>query len=561
MRIQLAATVRTSDRAPNVLLSALTDAGRIASAGSRPLQTIALGELLVPYVALNQQVHVSVIAANNHNHSQSQSQSQRATGPTKPGEQITITVPGKPVTVTGRLRNKHGQPIADRQAFALLANRNRQHVLKLHTDQSGSFSVDLHVAHIHAGPVRVQIDFADSQSASPIARFMGSTTNSREPRAARVVDWPADGRVELGDLTMELAPELLHGTVVDLDGRPVADLAVQAETGWAAPSKYQATTAADGSFAFYAATPEEREKASVYIRMTAKHWRTAHGAAVAIGDAAELRVKPICSARFRLDNDLLSSMLRVYFIGKNGDRHAGYPQADACIFRGLPPGKYSLQLELAGGLVKRIDDLELVHRQANTAAGDAAITWLDEVLMTKLQIRSPDGTPLDAKGATASAEQQTKFVHSRTTGELQLPYLAGQELLVQAPTYRSQRVKPTSDATAVVMQPRANLRISTPVGLALPRETWVRFDGSPEQQQLRPAGATTVRPDASGETYMSLVVPDGGGGFDEVHSQAIKLPKHAQPIAVLLQLDAEIVANANRLAAAGRAKHAARMGR
>ncbi|MGK0157457.1 MAG: hypothetical protein ACI9SE_004438, partial [Neolewinella sp.] len=115
--------------------------------------------------------------------------------------------------------------------------------------------------------------------------------------------------------------------------------------------------------------------------------------------------------------------------------------------------------------------------------------------------------------------------------------------------------------TTVVMQPRADLRISTPAGLALPRETWVRFDGSSEQQQLRPAVPTTVRPDASGETYLTLIVADGRGGFDEVHSQVVKLPKHAQPLAVMLQVDAEIVANANQIAAAGRAKLAARMRR
>jgi hypothetical protein len=550
VRIQLAASVRTSDKPPNVSLSALTDAGSLASTGS---QTIEFGEMVVPYVALNQQVHVFVIAANNH--------SQRASGPTKPGEQVTITVHGEPVTMTGRLLDKDGQPIADRNAFALVAMRNGQHASKLRTDQSGRFSVDLHIAYMRAGRARVQIDCIETRTASPIGLFMGETTNSREPRAARIVAWPTAGRVDLGDLTMQLAPELLHGTVVDLDGRPVAGLTVQAKTGWAEPSKYRATTAVDGSFAFYEEAPKAREKASIYIRVTSKHWRMAHGAEAAIGDAADLQVRPICSARFQLDNAQLSSMLRAYLVGKSGDRHAGYPDAGACRFRGLPPGKYSLQLELAGGLVKRIDDLELVHRLANAPAGEAAINWLDEMPRTKLQIRSPDGMPIDAKGAIASGEQQSKFVHSRPTGELQLPYIDGQELLIQAPTFRSQRIKPTSDATTVVMQPRADLRISTPAGLALPRETWVRFDGSSEQQQLRPAGPTTVRPDASGETYLTLIVADGRGGFDEVHSQVVKLPKHAQPLAVMLQVDAEIVANANQIAAAGRAKLAARMRR
>jgi len=554
VRIQLAATARTSDKPAHVSLSALTDAGLIANSRSQPAQTVAHGEMLVPYVALNQQLRVFVFAANNH--------TQSAQGPTRPGEEVTITVHGKPVTVTGRLLDKDGQPIANRDAFAVAAMQHSQHEWQLRTDQEGKFSSDVHVLHMRAGKVRVQIDFADRPSTSPLSSFINNTTtNSREPRVARIVDWPTHGTVDLGDLTMQLAPALLEGKVVDLDGQPVADLIVQAPTGWGTPSKYQAKTAADGSFAFYDAAPDAHEKKpSLSLRVSSEHWRTSQGANAAMGDTADLQVRPICSAKFHLESERLSPMLRAYLVGKDGRRHASYPRGGVCSFRGLAPGKYSLQLELAGALATRIDDLELVHRKANAPAG-AAVAWLDDVLKTKLQIRTTAGEPLDATGATASAEQNTKFVPSYTTGELQLPYLAGQEILIQAPLHRSQRVKATSDAKTVIMQPRADLRISAPAGLALPPETWVRFDGSSEQQQLRPVGATRVRPDADGETYMSLIVADGRGGFDEVHSQAIKLPVHAKPTAIVLQLTAEIVAHANRLAAAGRAKRAARIRR
>ena len=550
VRVQLAKPVKTSGTPPYVSLFALTQSGRIATASVSQPHSLVDGERVIPFVALGQRVKVSVAAAEHH--------MQIGAGPTKAGEVVTIKVDTDPVTVVGQLLDTDGKPIAKRDLSAWISSATTSHSWELHTDQDGRFAVDLFAPLIVPGPTRVEIDATKlSTDLVPHGHFQ-DTVNSRAPRAARVVEWPDTGRVDLGTLRMQLAAEMLTGTVVDSAGDPVAGVTLQAKTGWARPSLYRAVSAADGKFAFYAENDGAAANSNLQLRVSAKDWRRIGVIEADIGDSVEVQVAPICSIEFRLANELLAAMLGVYLIGKDGGRHRSYPRDGTFQFRGLPPGGYTLQLELAGGVVKRVEDIEVVHARPNTQAG---IAWLDGVHMVTIQVRTPEGTAIEAKGSIVSAESRSSSVPSTAAGELRLPYLDGQELLLESAEHRSKQIKPTSDTMQVVMQPRADLRVRAPAGLTLPRETRVRFDGSPEAVRLRAAGATRLRPDASGATYLTLIIPDGRGGYDEVHSQAVQLPDDAQPMELVLQVTAEIVAEANRLAALGRATRAARLRR
>ncbi len=169
-------------------------------------------------------------------------------GPLVQGEQreVTLTLGGRTLTLTGRILNPDGSPYQKKKLFADLGDGWMTVIVEASED----------------GVIELEVIETENRKLAGPVTFLTSPPEQQMVSSAPVASSPSDNAVDLGTLRLQLPVPIvddgaLAGRVVDLAGTPIPDVTVQwvkpleGETGdgtWRNTGRAYGRTAKDGTF-------------------------------------------------------------------------------------------------------------------------------------------------------------------------------------------------------------------------------------------------------------------------------------------------------------------------
>ncbi len=366
------------------------DGGRASNPLKVPMRN---GEVVFPYLALNQQVQVMA----GHQAGQL-GEMQTVNGPVRAGEEVVVDIVlANRCDVRGMLTHADGKPAAKLKLDARLQSKTGSHRsgdrLRLTTDENGAYSFPL------TGEEMVKVvDYR---------RLVLVFHPGEGPSLSSNVEMPTqlpNGELDLGTSALQLLPLSVAGRVTNGKGEPVAGalLTLKSETTfegsdhtyWTPVQGGQTRSGSDGKFAVHA------DVTDLNLQIVAKaSGFTSTTIAVQEGETVEIQLEPAAfmAGIVWLDDDISANKMKVSaVVRKDGERWSRHHFSSELTPLPDQPGAYSYRLnELKMGIA----ELSL-----NGPQGQPITRVKDVQLSLGSDCTPPDWRELDLRGRLQRVE-------------------------------------------------------------------------------------------------------------------------------------------------------------
>ncbi|MCA8953232.1 MAG: carboxypeptidase regulatory-like domain-containing protein [Planctomycetes bacterium] len=473
----------------------------------------------------------------------------RGVGPVEAGEQATLALAldGGTVAVAGRLLDADGTPAREARVRLTFQSPHRLTGQDLTTAADGRFTSAIDLAPFGGGDVRLEV-VRVPVSAGP-----------EHPAAIATLSADARGVLDLGELRIAPQCALLGGRVVDDTGAPVAgvDLTLSGsspEVERVPLIGLSTRTDAAGRFVFR----RDRPICTMFgIHVGGLEWRSTTVVSAAPGQLdLVIEVARVGSFALTLAQPDDAGLLRAELVPTDRDRAAalGDSKGGRIRFARVAPGRYDLVLKLLTRELTRIPGVEVPENGGPADPRLVDLDWHAFVQLADVTVRAPGGQAR-VRVVDGAAAGPIQCRHGRLTT---VPYLAGMRLFAGSPQGRSVEIVPAGIPIDVELQPRAELCLREPEGLALPSGVFAAIappgGGRDILERRQPGEDWIVRPDAHGSARLEFVMRDDDGRFRRLFFQDVDLPVGSERIDVVLELDEAIVELAEEITVAVRKK-------
>ncbi|MBM4062629.1 MAG: carboxypeptidase regulatory-like domain-containing protein [Planctomycetes bacterium] len=465
--------------------------------------------------------------------------------------------PAQALTVTGRVLDAGGTPLANSQLWVTVCGRTTATMTQVRSDAEGRVAFAPDVRHLLPDETaRLEIRTGEHRGGARVP--VGVVRLRGDRRDA----------LDLQDLRLVLPPPLLRGRVVDGGGRPVpgvlvaAPWSVQASSEFAAPG-HRATTDAEGRFVLYELDPEPLP---LRLSVFGSGWLLEAPVDAMPGDEqVELRVVAPGSIVLQLRDphpaaDLLWWQLRT---GRGEAQRVAIPQRGVARFENLAPGRYDLTLLLVDREVARFDGVEVKVGAPCDLPALGDVPWRTAVRLVDVRLCDSAGAPLRGRVQLVGGGKGgvPRAAECDAAGDATAPFVAGLRLVAEFPGLCRREVLPGAGRIKVRLHARARLRLRLPDGIALPDGVqihcdteWTALGLQSPPVQWRGGNPVFVEPDSDGGFTLRFEMRDELGGRRLLWKQDVGLPEEGAPDEVLVTIDAEAAAEAAAIAAALRGR-------